>query len=186
MNTQIFICIVIHTLFIKNVFCENPPFEIDCSAVRMGQYLCPDPSYLDEMVDPKTQQLKGCTKENKAKVRCITANGLICTESGNNTFYKEMPCKWTNGYSFETTLLLSIFLGMFGIDRFYLGYPAIGLAKFCTLGFMFLGQLVDIILISTQTVTPADGSYYVMPYYGPRVEVIKSDNNTFRLGQDDW
>lgn len=75
---------------------------------------------------------------------------------------------------------------MFGIDRFYLGYPAIGLAKFCTLGFMFLGQLADIILISMQYVTPADGSAYVIPYYGPRVEVIKSDNFTYRLKQDNW
>jgi len=45
-----------------------------------------------------------------------------------------------NGYSFETSLLLSIFLGMFGADRFYLGYPAIGLFKMCTLGCMFIGK----------------------------------------------
>lgn len=55
-----------------------------------------------------------------------------------------------NGYSLEIALLLSVFLGMFGLDRFYLGYPGIGLAKLCTLGFMFLGQLLDIILIASQ------------------------------------
>lgn len=75
---------------------------------------------------------------------------------------------------------------MFGIDRFYLGYPAIGLAKFCTLGFMFIGQLIDIVLIATQVVGPADGSSYVIPYYGPSVEVIRSDNWTYRVRQDDW
>jgi len=83
-------------------------------------------------------------------------------------------------------LLLSIFLGMFGADRFYLGYPAIGLLKFCTLGFMFLGQLVDIILIATQVVGPADGSYYVIPYYGAGIEVVRSNNWTFKPQQQDW
>ncbi|KAL1512827.1 hypothetical protein ABEB36_002349 [Hypothenemus hampei] len=159
-----------------------PPKLIDCSSLRMGQYLCPDPSY--DLIDPKTQQIYGCSKDNKAKVRCIAVEGLVCQESQNRTFFREMPCKWTNGYSFETSLLLSIFLGMFGIDRFYLGYPAMGLAKFCTLGFMFVGQFVDIILISTQVLGPADGSAYVMPYYGPKLEILKSDNFTLKLNLD--
>ncbi|CAG9865167.1 unnamed protein product [Phyllotreta striolata] len=158
----------------------------NCNNLRMGQYLCPDPDYLRDMIDEKTQEIKGCTKDNLAKIRCIAVEGFICNETGNNTFYKDTPCKWTNGYSFETTLLLSIFLGMFGVDRFYLGYPAIGLLKFCTLGFMFLGQLIDVILISMQVVTPKDGSHYVMPHYGPRIEIIKSDNFTYRLSPGDW
>lgn len=92
----------------------------------------------------------------------------------------------SNGYHFDTALLLSVFLGMFGVDRFYLGYPAIGLMKFCTLGFMFVGQLVDVILIATQAVGPADGSAYVIPYYGPGIDVIRSDNWTYRRPQLDW
>lgn len=85
----------------------------------------------------------------------------------------------SNGYHFDTALLLSVFLGMFGVDRFYLGYPAIGLLKFCTLGFMFLGQLVDVILIATQVVGPADGSAFVIPFYGPGITVVRSDNWTW-------
>jgi TM2 domain-containing membrane protein YozV len=53
---------------------------------------------------------------------------------------------YRNGKHFDVALILSIFLGMFGIDRFYLGYPAIGCFKLFTLGFMFLGQLIDVIL----------------------------------------
>lgn len=159
-------------------------YRTDCSTLKMGQYICPDPDY--DLIDPQTQQPRGCSRENKAKVDCKAADGIICNESNSTIFKKEIPCKWTNGYSFETALLLSVFLGMFGVDRFYLGYPAIGLLKFCTLGFMFLGQLVDVILIATQVVGPADGSHYVIPYYGAGINIIKSDNGTFRLPQNDW
>lgn len=53
---------------------EYTLYEIDCNNLRMGQYVCPDPDY--DLIDPKTQQPRGCTKENKAKgplsmiVRC--------------------------------------------------------------------------------------------------------------------
>lgn len=42
-------------------------FEVDCTQLRLGQYLCPDPAY--DQIDPVTQQYYGCTKENKAKGR---------------------------------------------------------------------------------------------------------------------
>ncbi|KAJ0177255.1 hypothetical protein K1T71_007264 [Dendrolimus kikuchii] len=163
---------------------------IDCSTLRLGQYICPDPTI--EQIDPATQQYRGCVRgkdnpaDGEAEVRCIVADGIICNETNNSTFWKKLPCKWTNGYSLEIALLLSVFLGMFGLDRFYLGYPGVGLAKLCTLGFMFLGQLLDIILIAAQVVGPSDGSAYVIPYYGAGVTVIRSDNETYLLPQADW
>ncbi|XP_047529672.1 TM2 domain-containing protein CG10795 [Vanessa atalanta] len=163
---------------------------VDCGTLRLGQYICPDPSL--NQIDPDTQQYRGCTKgkdiasEGEAEVQCIAADGIICNETNNSTLRRKLPCKWTNGYSLEIALLLSVFLGMFGLDRFYLGYPGIGLAKLCTLGFMFLGQLLDIILIAAQVVGPSDGSAYVIPYYGAGVSVVRSDNETYLLPQADW
>jgi len=49
--------------------------------------------------------------------------------------FREVECRWTNGYSFDTALILSIFMGMFGVDRFYLGYPAIG--EYCKVSTFF-------------------------------------------------
>lgn len=39
--------------------------EVDCTTLRMGQYLCPDPNY--DYIDPKTQTYRGCRPDNKAK-----------------------------------------------------------------------------------------------------------------------
>ena len=38
--------------------------------------------------------------------------------------------------------------------------------KFATLGFFFIGHLVDVVLIATQTLGPADNSSYVINYFG--------------------
>ncbi|XP_064624982.1 TM2 domain-containing protein CG10795-like [Lineus longissimus] len=146
---------------------------LKCDELRMGQYKCDEP-----IIDFKTQQPAGCSKNKRSvPVKCYPAEGVVCN-GGDDFFTKEVPCEWTEGKSFETALLLSIFLGMFGIDRFYLGYPALGLLKFCTLGFMFLGQLVDILLIAMQVVGPADGSNYIIDYYGAKITKVMRDNDT--------
>ncbi|XP_020798888.1 TM2 domain-containing protein CG10795 [Drosophila serrata] len=172
-------------LLILSFAARTHEVNVDCNELRMmGQFMCPDPAR--NHIDPKTQQLRGCTKEGRARVWCIAADEINCTETGNATFTREVPCKWTNGYHLDTTLLLSVFLGMFGVDRFYLGYPGIGLLKFCTLGGMFLGQLIDIVLIALQVVGPADGSAYVIPYYGAGIHIVRSDNTTYRMPRNDW
>lgn len=75
---------------------------------------------------------------------------------------------------------------MFGVDRFYLGYPAIGLLKFSTLGFFFLGQLIDILLIALQVVKPSDGSEYIMNYFGVGLIHIQANNGTYIKPDESW
>lgn len=60
MSKTIFISIVIFTL-VSYVNSDS----IDCNTLRMGQYMCPDPNY--DLIDPKTQQIRGCQPNNKAK-----------------------------------------------------------------------------------------------------------------------
>jgi TM2 domain-containing membrane protein YozV len=45
-------------------------------------------------------------------------------------------------------LLLSIFLGELGIDRFYLGYIGLGILKLITVGGFGIWWLIDVIMIA--------------------------------------
>lgn len=61
----------------------------------------------------------------------------------------------------RTTIILSVLLGEFGIDRFYLGYTGLGVLKLLTLGGFGIWWLIDIILVATKNLAPADGSIFV-------------------------
>ena len=54
-------------------------------------------------------------------------------------------------------LLLSIFLGQIGVDRFYLGYIGLGVLKLLTAGGCGIWWLVDVILIATDGLKDAKG-----------------------------
>ncbi len=59
---------------------------------------------------------------------------------------------------FMTALLLSIFLGGLGIDRFYLGYTVLGVVKLLTGGGCGIWWLIDLILIATKNLKDANGN----------------------------
>lgn len=54
-------------------------------------------------------------------------------------------------------LALSIFVGEFGIDRFYLGKIGTGLLKLVTLGGLGIWWIIDIILIATGSMRDKQG-----------------------------
>ena len=61
------------------------------------------------------------------------------------------------GKSWLTTLLLSIFLGSFGVDRFYTGYTGLGIVKLITCGGLGIWWGVDLILIATGSYKDSQG-----------------------------
>jgi hypothetical protein len=78
---------------------------------------------------------------------------------GNRVFYiDDYPCIKYSGYRFTTTLILGVFLGLFGADRFYLGYCGLGALKLITLGGVGVWWFVDLVLLIVGTYRPNNGS----------------------------
>ena len=77
---------------------------------------------------------------------------------------KELDCVQYNGYNYVTALVFSIFLGLFAVDRFYLGYVLYGIFKLLTLSGLGVWWLVDIVLMANGNIQPNDG-YNWEPYY---------------------
>lgn len=75
---------------------------------------------------------------------------------------------------------LSVFLGVFGIDRFYLGYAFLGVIKLVSLGGCFIFAMMDIVLLATGWLPPADGSDFMLQSAGPRLEMgVQSDASAY-------
>lgn len=63
----------------------------------------------------------------------------------------------TQGKKYTTTLLLSFFLGLLGIHRFYTGYIGLGILQLVTFGCFGIFSAIDFIKICFNDFKSADG-----------------------------
>lgn len=83
-------------LVLTIILCSIPHvLPTDCTKLRMGQFMCPDPDSNYDYIDKKTQSVAGCKKDGTASVKCIASEGIVCEGFGNNTFYGTIPCDYT-------------------------------------------------------------------------------------------
>jgi hypothetical protein len=54
-------------------------------------------------------------------------------------------------------VLLSVLVGSFGVDRFYVGHIGLGILKLITCGGFGVWYIIDIVLFVTKSVTDDDG-----------------------------
>jgi TM2 domain-containing membrane protein YozV len=182
-NLPIFLIVFVN--IIKEIKCnteQTPKWHSrSCSSLSIGQYKCDKP-----VINNLTQAAVNCTSQSIVHVPCYPAENIICEnkifDGKSIGFYKQTYCRYVTDYNYQTAVLLSIFLGMFGVDRFYLGYIAFGVIKLCTFGVLFIGYLIDMILIITQTLKPSDNSEYIVDYYGQVLYPSPLyNNNTFNF-----
>lgn len=61
----------------------------------------------------------------------------------------------------SSLLCFSMTVGGFGVDRFYLGLWQTGLGKLFSFGGLGVWTILDVILVATGYLTPADGSAFI-------------------------
>jgi len=106
----------------------------------------------------KTCNSRGLPNHRRYLSTCKAKSSTLCF--GARQFSKHRLCGFTTGYSWTTSMLLSITLGGFGVDRFYLGHWREGIGKLFSFGGLGVWTLIDVVLIAIGYVTPADGSLY--------------------------
>jgi len=122
-----------------------------CYQTNQEKVTCNDNVECDSVFDPNVGR--------HYTANCSVDTSVICF--GKRNFPKQIPCNWTGGHRWLTALILSITLGGFGADRFYLGHWQEGIGKLFSFGGLGVWTLVDVVMIAVRYVGPSDGSLYI-------------------------
>ncbi|GAB1605014.1 TM2 domain-containing protein 3-like [Argonauta hians] len=120
-----------------------------CYQLDPSNYTCNSSTSCRVVAAPRQKYVSTC--KVKEPIMCL----------GNRSFYKYRLCNWTSGYRWSLALILSITLGGFGVDRFYLGLWEEGIGKLFSFGGLGVWTIIDVILIAVGYIGPADGSLYI-------------------------
>ena len=94
----------------------------------------------------------------QARNGMLKSTALVKRGDGTGTWFQaaEIPGVYSDK-DWLTAVLLSLFVGILGIDRFYLGYTGLGILKLITCGGLGIWALIDLILIVMGRLPDANG-----------------------------
>ncbi|CAO3615891.1 unnamed protein product [Cunninghamella blakesleeana] len=127
---------------------------------------------LSTQVEPQTcwQKVKSKLHEHRVRVLIgwltVLAATAVLTLSfhyalkhhhGDDNHGDDIIQECKSDRSWFVALLLSIFVGPFGVDRFYLGYVFLGIVKLLTGGLFGILYVIDMILIAVYALPDSNG-----------------------------
>ena len=115
-----------------------------------------------------------------------TAINVYCASCGKSIKKEAFVCPFCgvkqeqenkSNKSFLTLLLLSIFMGFLGVDRFYAGKIGSGFVKFFTMGGFCIWWFIDIVLIATGKFTDSKGNVIKNDFAAAKKDLSTAKNN---------
>jgi hypothetical protein len=94
----------------------------------------------------------------QAKAGVVRATTMVRRADGVGSWFTagEIPGVFSDK-DWMTAVLLSFFVGVLGIDRFYLGYTGLGILKLITIGGCGIWALIDLVMIAMGNLNDSNG-----------------------------
>jgi hypothetical protein len=120
--------------------------------------LAPVMTFIVQRMGVEEGPYSGSDLQMMARSGALKSNMMVRRADGSSGWFAagEVPGVFSEK-EWMTTLLISFFLGGFGIDRFYLGYTGLGVLKLITIGGCGIWALIELILIATGSMKDANG-----------------------------